>query len=101
MAPMKISHAEMCKNSASAIEYAQRVRSYHAKRSRRGAKQRESDLGLALDRLRAAMRPIRSEIASYPFKPLREASVEDREKIISASKAIQRERRKLWKMRKR
>ena len=89
----------MLRAGQDAVTYAVSVRTYHAKRTRRGSNQREADIQMALDRLKSAMRPIRSEIASYPFKPLREASADDREKMQGMSKAIQKERRKLWKMR--
>lgn len=81
-----------------AVEYAASVRAYHARRTRRGAAQREEDIKIALDRLKRAMKPVRSEIAAYPYKPLREANAADRAEMQSLSRAIQRERRKLWKM---
>lgn len=95
MGKPKLTPAEMVHAGQVAVDYAISVRTYHAKRTRRGSQQREEDIKIALDRLRSAMKPIRSEIASWPFR----AVVKERESVESMSKSIQRERRKLWKMR--
>lgn len=79
-----------------AIEYAQEVRAYHRRRTRRGNKQREDDISLALDRLKRAMQPIRTRIGKMPYTP----AVPENELVRQVSKDIQIERRKLWKMRK-
>jgi DNA-binding NtrC family response regulator len=81
-----------------AIQNAQEVRAYHRKRSQRGDTQREADLEMAIERVRDAMRPLRSEIGRFPHQA-QSATVEARQgKIRAASTALQRERRKLWKM---
>lgn len=76
-----------------AIEYALSVRKLHARRSRPGSRQREVDIRVALNKLALAMYPIRRKAAMYVYHetPLSE-------EIKEVSKAMQRERRKLWKM---
>ncbi len=91
----KIAH-----DAEAAIENAKRVRAAHARRSRRGAPQRESDIKIALDRLKTAMKPLRSEIGRFPYGPDTEVAEQNRKIIIDLSQDIQRERRKLWKMQK-
>ena len=49
--------------------------------------------------LKRAMRPLRSEIGRFPYGPQTDEAEANREEIREASTAIQRERRKLWKMR--
>lgn len=93
----KLTPPEMLRGGQTAVDYAVSVRTYHAKRTKRGSQQREDDIKIALERLRSAMKPIRSEIASWPFRTV----VKEREALEAMSKAIQRERRKLWKMRSR
>jgi hypothetical protein len=81
-----------------AIQNAQEVRAFHRKRSERDDRQRINDLTFALRRVKAAMTPLRSEIGRFPHQQ-RTDTVEARQnKIRNASKALQRERRKLWKM---
>jgi len=84
-----------------AAAYASDVRSMHRKRSERGSRQREADIAIALSRLRAAMRPIRSELARAPYGKAEGASPLQAMSLSDASQLIQRERRKLWKMQKR
>lgn len=81
-----------------AVANAQEVRQHHRKRSERGDRQREHDLTLALKRVRAAMRPLRSEIGKFPYGPQTDQAAKNRDAIREASRALQRERRKLWKM---
>lgn len=92
--PIEATPDDLIAVASNAVRYAQSTRKAHAKESRRGTKQREEDIRVALDRLQAAMYPLSRKIqrlvylpASYPAEGLREAS-----------QAIQRERRKLWKM---
>lgn len=84
--------------AALAVLNAQDVRSYHRKRSDKTDRQRRHDLTLALKRVKAAMRPLRSEIGKFPYGPQTDMARENRQKIRDASAALQRERRKLWKM---
>lgn len=84
--------SELIAAAEKAIQYAQAVRSHHARRSKPNNKQRRTDIKLALVELSAAMRPIRRRIARLPY--LRE----DGEALKSVSQDLQRERRKLWKM---
>lgn len=81
-----------------AIAYASRVRIYHRRRFARSAPQRITDIDLALARLREAMGPLRAEIGRFSYGPQTAIAEENRSKIREASAAIQRERRKLFKM---
>lgn len=82
-----------------AVAFAQQVRRYHRRRTQRDAKQRSTDVNLALERLKEAMGPLRSEIGRFPYGPQTTQAERNRQKIRDTSDAIQRERRKLWKMR--
>lgn len=82
-----------------AVAFARQVRSYHARRTGRNTAQRKSDIETALERLRAAMVPLRSEIGRFPYGPQTTTAERNRDVIREASAAIQEERRKLWKMR--
>jgi hypothetical protein len=90
---------DLLDNAQQAVEYAQRVRKTHRRRTARQSTQRNTDIQIALDRLREAMTPIRSEIGRFPYGPATEAAEIWRQAVREASQAIQRERRKLWKMR--
>ena len=81
-----------------AVQAAQEVREFHRKRTARDDVQRVADIGLALDRVKNAMKPLRSEIGRFPKQPSTRAVFERQHKIREASLALQRERRKLWKM---
>lgn len=81
-----------------AVAFAQQVRRFHRRRTNRSAQQRADDIALALQRLKEAMAPLRSEIGRFPYGPQTDAAEANREAIREASAAIQRERRKLWKM---
>lgn len=81
-----------------AVQNAQEVRCYHRKRSERGDQQRQEDLGMAIERVKAAMKPLRSEIGKFPRQAPSDAVLSRQAKVRAASKALQRERRKLWKM---
>lgn len=83
-----------------AVAYAQQVRRYHRRRTKATSAQREADLDLALERLREAMGPVRSHIGKFPYGPQTDLAEENRQAIRDRSEAIQRERRKLWKMKK-
>lgn len=81
-----------------AVEYAQSVRKMHRRRTNKTSTQRTTDIQIALDRLREAMNPLRSEIGRFPYGAQTEVAEQRRQAIRNASQAIQRERRKLWKM---
>lgn len=81
-----------------AIENAQRVRRYHRRRTERNSLQRKTDIEVALERLREAMKPLRSEIGRFAYGPATETAENNRAVIRARSAAIQSERRKLWKM---
>lgn len=81
-----------------AVQNAQEVRAFHRKRTERGDKQREDDLRLALERVKRAMKPLRSEIGRFPKQGSSPIILQRQEKVRAASLALQKERRKLWKM---
>lgn len=83
-----------------AVLHAQRVRQAHRRRTSKGAPQREDDIRLALERLKEAMRPLRSYIGRLPFS-IQGTEPQEAASVREASQAIQKERRKLWKMQKR
>jgi hypothetical protein len=82
-----------------AVVFAQQTRKLHRRRTAKTAEARERDIEAALERLREAMKPLRSEIGRFPYGPQTDAAERNRDKIRAASDALQRERRKLWKMR--
>lgn len=82
-----------------AVKNGERVRAHHRKRSERGSQQRSDDIKLALARIQDAMKPVRSEIGRFPHGPQTDAAEERRKLIRAVSQQLQRERRKLWKMR--
>lgn len=85
-----------------AVRYAQEVREYHRRSTKKGNPSREQDIKVALSKLKRAMRPLRSLRARSMYAPLKYAiSDADKEKIAECSEAIQAERRKLWKMQRR
>jgi len=92
---------EALREAELAVQSAQETRAYHRKRTQKGDRQRETDLELALDRVKAAMKPLRSEIGRFRHREARPSVVEQRQRIRDASLALQRERRKLWKMQER
>lgn len=83
-----------------AVVFAQGVRRLHRRRTERNSERRAADIERALGRLREAMLPLRSEIGRFPYGPQTTIAEKNRERIREASDAVQRERRKLWKMRK-
>lgn len=82
-----------------AVTFAQNVRRMHRRRTEKTSPQRTADIQMAMDRLREAMDPIRSEIGRFPYGPQTTIAEERRQAIRDCSTAIQSERRKLWKMR--
>ncbi len=76
-------------SAQAAIDHAQNVRAYHRRRTERRNVQRIHDIRMARSRLETAMRPIRAQLG----RP-----VEHDEELYEISQAIQREKRKLWKM---
>jgi anti-sigma-K factor RskA len=81
-----------------AVIFAQQVRRLHRRRQNKNSEQRTQDLAAAVARLKEAMAPLRSEIGRFPYGPQTNAAAENRQTIRDASAAIQRERRKLFKM---
>lgn len=81
-----------------AVAYAQQVRRYHRRRTNKGSEQRTTDINLAITRLAEAMKPIRRLVGQFPHGPQTDIAEANREQIRARSRAIQSERRKLWKM---
>lgn len=90
---------EAIENAYAAVEHARAVRRYHRRRTHRASNQRALDIQVALDVLKSAMAPLRSEIGRFPYGPQTDEAETHRDVIRAASQAIQRERRKLFKMR--
>ncbi len=84
-----------------AVEYAALVRKTHRRKTQKGHTQREADISIALARLKRAMAGIRPLIGQFPYGPQTAVAEANREQIRAASRAIQAERRKLWKMQQR
>jgi hypothetical protein len=85
-------------DAEAAIDLARSVRRLHARRSQKGGSRREADIQNALDRLKTAMRPLRPVIARFPYEPQTVTAEANRQRVRALSTAMQRERRKLWKM---
>lgn len=81
-----------------AVRNAVNVRNHHKRRTRRGDEQRETDIAIALDRLKDAMKPLRRAIGQFPYDDDTEAAFEKRNEIRDLSAEIQGQRRRLWKM---
>lgn len=86
------------KQAARAIQFAQEVRSYHRRRTERGSRQRAADLLEAQKRLRDAMKPLRSYLGRAPYGPQTHTAQREIARVRKASKALQGERRRIWKM---
>lgn len=84
-------HDEWIQASENTVRYAQLVRNHHAKRLKRSNPQRQQDIDAALKRIASTMKPIRSYLGRMP-------GLAQDHPIRKASFALQRERRKLWKM---
>lgn len=89
---------EIVEEAERAVAYAQEVRKFHRRRTRKDSAQRATDIDLALKRIRDAMKPLRHEIGRFPYAPPTKAAENNKFAILAASKSLQSERRKLWKM---
>lgn len=102
---MKITQAEIdaaLKEAHAAIRHAVSTREYHARRYVKGSSMREQDLQTARDRLKKAMLPLRSWLGQAPYeRNPTHAHEEITERVQRASREIQAQRRRLWKMQKR
>lgn len=81
-----------------AARHAKDVRLYHARRSPKGSKQREHDLAEASERLKKAMKPLRSWLGQATAKEPTATHEEITKRVREASKELQAQRRRLWKM---
>lgn len=92
---------EAIQAAEAAVANAQRVRQFHRRRTEKNSPQRAEDIEIALTRLRDTMKPLKSAIGRFPYGPQTDLAEANRQKIRDVSRAIQVERRKLWKMRSR
>lgn len=81
-----------------AVENAQGVRKHHRRRTSKGDPRREADIKLATERIRSAMKPLRSYLCGYMYGPQTVTRAERRARVEALSKELQAERRRLWKM---
>lgn len=81
-----------------AVAFAQQVRKFHRRRTNTSDEQRQADIERALKRLKDAMQPLRSVRGKFQYAPQTSIVLAHVETVRVASDAIQRERRKLWKM---
>ena len=81
-----------------AVAAAKRVREHHRRRTDKRSKQRAQDIEVALNRIRDAMAPLRSYLGRFPYVPQTEVTRIEYDDVSDASRALQAERRKLWKM---
>lgn len=86
------------KEAHAACRYALDTRSFHARRTERDEQQRQDDLYRARDRVRLAMVPLRRHLGKAQYLTGSRANVDLDNRVRAASKALQSERRKLWKM---
>lgn len=84
--------------AAEAVACAQATRRYHARKTDPKNEERQAEIEASLGKLRAAMKPLRHEIARYPYGPQTASARAYRDALAAASQALQRERRKLWKL---
>ena len=91
---------EQVERAEAAIAQAQRTRRYHARKTDKKSPQRKADIDIALDSLKSAMKPVRSALAKLPSRPQTATTEAEHELLRTLSSGLQRERRKLWKMRK-
>lgn len=92
--PIEPTIDEIVAEANRAILHAQRARRMHARKSKKGSRQREVDIDAALEGLQQAMKPVRRRMGRLAYLPAGVPS----EGLEWASRAIQAERRKLWKM---
>lgn len=73
----------------------------YARRIPKGHANREYDIQQARERLRRTMKPLRSFLGAAPWQTQTEIHQELTQRVFAASKQLQSERRKLWKMQQR
>ena len=93
--------SDLIRDADDAVAFAEQIRKVHARRTAPGASQREADIRNGLDRLRDAMRPLRSALGSFPFEAQTDSAEMRRAGVSAASERVQSQRRKLTKMRNR
>ena len=96
---MNDEHSHLIQFADSAVQVAKDVRKYHAKRTKVGSATRNQDIMRAVGQVQAAMRPIRSALGRAPYDDITPDSEKRLEELREASRRLQVERRKLWKLR--
>ena len=94
----EINLPEALEAAEAAAQNAQRVRAFHRRRTDKRSKQRAQDIEIALERIKDAMGPLRTFLGRYSYGPQTVARHGQYQKVSAASRALQAERRKLWKM---
>ena len=85
-------------NAEAAIKHAQSVRRLHRRTTDRANRARQNDIKVALQRLKSTMSPIRRYLSSCYYGPQTAVTMLRKDQISQLSKAMQAERRKLFKM---
>jgi hypothetical protein len=97
----RVTKAEL-QAAAAAADNAETVRQLHRRRTKRGDARREKDIELALDRITSAMRPLRAYLCGVAWLAHDSEGIRRQiESVRAASRRLQSERRKLWKMQQR
>jgi hypothetical protein len=91
-------HEAVLSAAETAIQHAQSVRSYHRKETHPRHPQRLTDIKHAENRIKNAMRPIRSALGRAPYMNSSQITEKRLEQLRDMSKLLQAERRKLWKL---
>lgn len=90
---------QLVRAGESAVKGAQSARRKHARKTKRGDERRERDLKEAAENIQKAMKDLRPIIARMPWQTYSEARERTNDQVRRVSKAMQIERRKIWKMR--
>lgn len=96
----RLSHNQILEGVDGAVQNARDIRAFHRKRTKKGDQQRETDIRHALTRIKRVMAPIRTKLGRWPYVTEIEGDeVAQIDELRVASKRLQAERRKLWKLR--
>ena len=93
-----LDHRQLIEDGRQAVLLAQDVRVRHRRSSKPDDPARVRDLTAAREAVRAAMRPIRSEMGRAIFDPATAQAERARERLRDMSAQLQAERRRLWKL---
>lgn len=93
--PIEIPTFELLEDAERAIKRAKAVRKAHARKTKRDAPQRKTDIEVAQQEIADAMKPLRRLVTQITYK---DVETEEDTEVRQASLDLQKERRKLWKM---